>query len=273
VSSAWPLAGLRVGILQARYGQQLAALIEREGALPLLAPCLREARRDDDADLRARLREVEAAPVHVFVFQTGVGTQALFDLAAREALADCLSERVRGSLVVARGPKPQTVLLRLGLRVDRRTAPPHTTRELLGLLDGEELAGRRVAVQHYGTTNQALVDYLAGRGAEVLELSSYRWELPDDVGPVRRLLDELAAGRVAVTAFTSASQVENLFAVAADAGVAAELAGWLNECTVTAAVGPTCAGALEQRGVAVAVVPEHPKMVPLVRAIRDHFSS
>jgi uroporphyrinogen-III synthase len=273
VTPGWPLAGLRVGLLQARYVHELAALIEREGAVPLLAPCMREVRNDGDDGLRARLIEITEAPVDVFVFQTGVGTQALLDLAEGDGLRDGLAERVEGSLVVARGPKPLTVLLRHGFRVDRRTPQPHTTRELIGVLDMEELAGRRVAVQHYGTANQALTDYLRERGAEVVELFSYRWALPDDVGPVHRFLRELAAGRLAVTAFTSASQVENLFIVAADAGVAEELAGWLNQLTVTAAIGPTCAGALEQRGVAVAIQPEHPKMVPLVRAIREHFAA
>jgi uroporphyrinogen-III synthase len=233
---------------------------------------MREVRNEDDAELRCRLEEVAAAPVDLFVFQTGVGTQALFDLAATAGLADALSERISAAMVVARGPKPLTVLLRLGFHVDRRTEEPHTTEELIRLLGGEEVAGRRVAVQHYGTANVALVANLRERGAEVVELFSYRWALPEDVTPIRRLLDELASGRVAVTAFTSASQVENLFTVAADAGLEGELPGWLNGHTVTAAIGPTCAAALEQRGVVVTIRPERPKMVPFVRAIRDHYA-
>lgn len=268
-----PLAGLRVGVLQARHGAELAALIEREGGLPVLAPCLREVRNEDDVELRDRLREAVSVPADAFVFQTGVGTMALFDLAAGAGLGEPLAAAVREALVVARGPKPLAVLLRMGFRVDRRTAEPHTTEELIGLLAAEDLAARRVAVQHYGSANRELVAYLRGRAARVIELFSYRWALPADVGPVVRLLDELGAGRLAVTAFTSASQVENLFTVATDRGVAAELPVWLNERTHTAAIGPTCARALEERGVAVAIRPERPKMVPFVRAIRDHFST
>jgi uroporphyrinogen-III synthase len=148
---------------------------------------------------------------------------------------------------------------------------PHTTRELLWLLEAVDVAGRRVAVQHYGSPNTALVDELRRRGAEVVELFSYRWGLPDDVSPILRFLDELRDHKLAVTAFTSAAQVENLFLVAADAGVDGELAGWLTERTVTAAIGPTCARALAQRGVEAAVQPQSPKMVPFVRAIADHF--
>ena len=102
---------------------------------------------------------------------------------------------------------------------------PHTTDELLWLLEGVELEGRRVAVQHYGSANERLVDHLRARADEVIELFSYRWALPDDVGPIVRFLDELRGGRVAVTAFTSASQVENLFLVAADRGLPANCPG------------------------------------------------
>lgn len=272
MSGPLSLHGLRVGILQTRYAQELAALVERAGGVPILAPCMREVRNEDDEELQTRLREAVSAPAEVFVFQTGVGTQALFDLAGEAGLRERLAETVRGALVVARGPKPLTVLLRLGFRVDRRTSEPHTTEELIWLLEGADLSGRPVAVQHYGSANPALVEFLRDRGAEVMELFSYRWALPADVSPIVRFLEELGAGRIAVTAFTSASQVENLFTVAADLGVAGDLAGWLNRQTITAAIGPTCAHALEQRGVAVVVRPGRPKMVPLVRAIRDHFA-
>lgn len=268
-----PLLGLRVGLLQTRYAAELATLVERIGGVPILAPCLREVRNEDDEELRERLRALVSAPVDVFVFQTGVGTAALFDLAAEAGVGEPLADVVRGALVVARGPKPLTVLLKLGFRVDRRTDVPHTTDELVALLEDLELDGRRVAVQHYGSTNERLVAHLRRRAGEVFELYSYRWALPDDVGPIVRFLDELGGGRVAVTAFTSASQVENLFTVAADRGVEGDLSGWLNQRTITAAIGPTCARALEQRGVAVVIKPERPKMVPFVRAIADHFSS
>ena len=266
------LFGLRIAILQTRYARELAALVEREGGQTLLAPCLREVRKEDDEELRERLRTLVAAPVQVYVFQTGVGTRALFDLAAEAGLDGPLLASVREAFVVARGPKPLTALLELGLRVDSRTQEPHTTEELRWLLDAVELAGRRVAVQHYGSPNQVLVAYLRDREAEVIELSSYRWALPADVGPIVHFLDELSAGRVDVAAFTSASQVENLFTVAADVGRAGELPAWLNERTTVASIGPTCARALEQRGVRIVIRPERPKMVPFVRAIRDHFS-
>lgn len=262
-----PLSGLRVGVLQARHGAELVSLLEREGATCVHAPCLRERRNEDDAELQDRLRELIDAPASLYVFQTGVGTRALFGLASDAGLAEALARAVRAGDVAARGPKPLKTLLELGFRVQRRTREPHTTAQMLEALADVPLAGRRVALQHYGSANRALVASLRSRGAEVVELFSYRWALPDDLRPVTGLLEQLGTGRLAIVAFTSAAQVENLFTVAGEQGVAGDLPRWLNERTATAAVGPACAGALAERGVRTAIQPERPKLVPFVRAI------
>lgn len=266
-----PLAGVRVGILQTRYAAEFARLIERVGGIPVMAPSLREVGTDDQLSLRAALEEVAASPVDVFVFQTGVGTRALLEAAADMGLGEALAERIRGAIVVARGPKPLTALLQRGFPVERRTAPPHTTDQLLELLPSSELRGCRLALQHYGTSNQRLLSHLLEAGTHVIELAAYRWALPEEVSPVLRLLELLAAGQMGVIAFTSAAQVDNLFAIAASEGQADRLPQLLNEQTVVAAIGPTCAQALRRRGVNISIEPENPKMVPFVRAIADYF--
>src|SRR2546423_12128754 len=129
--------------------------------------------------------------------------------------------------MTAVGPRP--------VRAERGRVTQATAEELRPRLEREELAWRRVAVQHHGAANRELVERVRSRGAQVIELFGYRWALPEDVGPVLRLLDELREGRLDVTAFSSASQVENLFTVADDAGCGGALAGWLSRRTVTAA--------------------------------------
>jgi uroporphyrinogen-III synthase len=265
------LRGLRIGLLQARHGDEFAALIARHGAEPVQAPCMREVRNVDDPELRRELVALAADPAGVFVFQTGVGSLALFDAAAEAGVGERFLAGLAPGLVVARGPKPLAVLLRHGVRVDRRTVEPHTTRQVTELLDGEVLDGVRVALQHHGAPNRPLVDYLRGRGADVVELFGYRWALPEDVRPVHRLLEQLSEGHLSVTAFTSASQVENLFAIAAERRGVARMVDDLNARTLVAAIGPTCAEALRERGVRVAITSERPKMVPFVKAIGEHF--
>jgi uroporphyrinogen-III synthase len=72
--------GKRIAILESRLGEQLAQLIARAGAIPLHAPALAEVPDGDPHALQAFLDSCTLRPPQVFVFQTGVGTQALLDM-------------------------------------------------------------------------------------------------------------------------------------------------------------------------------------------------
>jgi uroporphyrinogen-III synthase len=115
-----------------------------------------------------------------------------------------------------------------------------------------------------------LVDFLAARGAKVLEVTTYHWSWPHDLAPVLAFIRDLAHGQIDITAFTSASQVQNLFEIAEEDGSAAQLADWLRDRTVVAAIGPTTTQALAEHGVTARVRPERPKMAPLVRALCEY---
>jgi uroporphyrinogen-III synthase len=266
------LGGRTVALMQTRHAGELAALVERHGGVPFAAPCLREAGVEDTAPLDAALHAVAGAPLDLAVFQTGVGTDRLLSAAAANGLGDAIAARLEAAVVLARGPKPLAVLLRNRVRVDRRTPEPHTTAEVVELLE-DDLDGRRVMLQHYGSPNVDLAALLRARGADLVEISTYQWRLPLDIDPIRRFLVRLEAGELDLTVFTSASQVDNLFHVAELEGVDDRLAGWLGTRTEVAAVGPVCSAALRARDVPVRVEPVRPKMVPLVRALCDHVAA
>jgi len=266
------LDGRTVALMQTRHAEELAALVERHGGVPVAAPCLREAAVEDAAPLDAAIRDVVAAPLDLAVFQTGVGTDRFLTAATTADRIAAVAARLHDAVVLARGPKPLAVLLRNRIRVDRRTSEPHTTAEVVGLVE-EDLRGRRVLLQHYGSPNVELAALLRRRGAELVEISTYHWRLPHDLEPIRRFLVRLEARELDLTVFTSASQVDNLFHVAELEGVDDRLASWLGERTDVAAVGPVCAAALRARAVPVRVEPARPKMVPLVRALCDHVAT
>jgi len=270
------LEGRTIAILQTRHRKVLSHLISRAGGVAILAPCLREVRVEDGEPLRAALERVGAEPLDLAIFQTGVGASALCDRAREMGMAQLLTERLAAATVLARGPKPLSALLKRGVRVDLRTREPHTTDEVLALLGpvlGEEgLDGYSVLLQHYGAPNRILLQYLSARGATVIEAFTYSWALPENLESVFDCLRRLEAGRLDAVAFTSAAQVENLYLIAEQAGVAQELTGWLRDRTEVAAVGPSTAQALADRGLAVTIQPEHPKMVPLVDALSSHFA-
>ncbi|HEX6537894.1 MAG TPA: uroporphyrinogen-III synthase [Candidatus Dormibacteraeota bacterium] len=266
------LHGLTVGVLQARHGRELAALVEKHGGVPVHAPCMREVEPEDRDAVGEAIRRAAGGPLDMAVFLTGCGAAALFAAASDTGAYEPLITRLHSAIVVARGPKPLAVLHRHRLAVDRRTREPHTTEQVVELVGGA-LHDRTVLLQHYGIENIRLRDHLLDAGAHVVEVRPYAWAAPPDLERVHRLLGRLEAGELDITVFTSASQVHTLFQIAEGERRDGELSRWLRERTVVAAVGPVCAAALGDYGVAAQIQPDRPKMVPLVRALCEHASS
>jgi uroporphyrinogen-III synthase len=257
-----------VAILETRTGAHLAELISRRGAIPLLAPALEEVPDVEPQAVLGLLREWRANPFKMAIFQTGVGTRALFlttdSLGATAELLQLLALAV----VVVRGPKPVGELNARGVRIDVRAASPFTTEKVLAAVAGVALEGALVLVQRYGEANRPLCQALAARGATVQELATYRWALPADTGPLEKLLDELASSRVDAMVFTSAVQVQNLYAVAARSGRAGQLANLMKDLVVES-IGPVCSRALIEHGIKPSFEANPPKLGPLVAALDD----
>src|SRR5437762_8550549 len=68
----------KVAILESRLGAQLADLVAQRGGVPFHAPALAELPDLDPGAIGALLRSLEERPAKAAVFQTGVGTKALF---------------------------------------------------------------------------------------------------------------------------------------------------------------------------------------------------
>ncbi len=66
-------------------------------------------------------------------------------------------------------------------------------------------------------------------------------------------------------------QFRHLFSIAQRLELERDLVRALNERVVVAAVGPTCQALLRLYGVDVHVVPDHPKMGPLIVALMRHL--
>jgi uroporphyrinogen-III synthase len=269
---AGALAGLRVVAFESRRASEIEHLLARHGATVISAPALREVPIDENAAALELVRRLEERTLDAVILLTGVGTRALVEAVQ----ASCPTERLVALLgavpIVARGPKPVAALRALGLAATVRAPEPNTWRELLDALDRElPVRGLRVAVQEYGKSNDALLDGLRARGADVLRVPVYRWALPHDVGPLRAAIARLVARDAEVAVFTTAVQLDHLLQVAAamPAGVAA-LEDALRDDVVVAAIGPTAAEALREAGLPADLVPEHPKLGYLVAEIAGH---
>jgi uroporphyrinogen-III synthase len=255
-----------VAILETRTGAHLAEMIARRGDTPLCAPALEEVADIEPQAVMALIRRWQAVPFKLVIFQTGVGTSALFAAADCAGVSADLRDLLAGARVAVRGPKPTGALNARQVRIDIRAESPFTTETVLTALSHEPMTGSGVLVQRYGAANERLCGALRARGAEVEEIATYRWALPADLQPLFALLDALAAGTVDAVVFTSAVQMHNLFAVAEKAGRSSGLAQQLNR-TVIASIGPVCSRALLQYGVSPTFEADPPKLGPLLSAL------
>ncbi len=256
--------GLRVAAFESRRSDDLARLITRWGGIPQLAPALREVPTPTPAtaDFVHRLLVGE---IGVVAFLTGVGFQYLLSAVERQVPAQRYLDALADSVTIARGPKVVQAMRDAGLRPTHMVPPPHTWREVLQTIDQQvPIDNQVVAIQEYGDSNVSLVAGLEARGARVVTVSVYRWELPEDPTPLARVVQALVAGDVAVALFTSAIQVTHLLQVARDLGVEPALrqAMWH---TVVGSIGPATSEMLRRCELPVDVEPAHHQMGHLVR--------
>ena len=121
----------------------------------------------------------------------------------------------------------------------------------------------RVAVQEYGVPNRELIQGLEDRGAAVTPVPVYQWALPEDLGPLRRAIEEIVQERIDVLLVTSATQIHNLMQVAAQNGLEEKVKAGLRRAVI-ASIGPISTEALQVYGISSDFEPAHPKMGQLV---------
>ena len=201
---------------------------------------------------------------HDRVVHDGVAVSLLFETAEQIGRRPDLVAALRRLTTVCRGPKPTAALRGFGVPPTLTARDPFTSAELIDAMSGIELKGRRVILLHYGERSETLAETLLARQAKLEELWLYRWLMPEDTEGLARVVTRIIGGSIDALAITCQIQFRHLYTVAEQLGLAIKLVRALNERVVVAAVGPTCHAILQAYGVEVQVMPDHPKMGPLV---------
>jgi uroporphyrinogen-III synthase len=258
------LQGLRIVSFESRRAREMAELIRRHGAEPIIAPSMREVPLTENRLPLELFRKLEVSQIDLIILLTGVGTRTMVEAVTFHYSKERIAKLLGSVVIVARGPKPVAALKEIGLRPALTAPEPNTWKEVLSVLDANlELKDKRVAIQEYGITNHELLSGLKARGAEIFRVPIYRWALPEDVGPLRAAIDDIKDDRADVVVFTSATQVEHVFEVARRDGVEAELRNAFGRVLVVS-IGPICSEALARVGLATDFEPQHPKMGQLI---------
>jgi uroporphyrinogen-III synthase len=257
-----PFAGLRVVSFESRRAAEMSELIRRQGGEPFVAPSMREAPIENNAEAFQFAERLFRGEFDLVIFLTGVGTRALNKVLASRYPEERFAEALRKISVAARGPKPMAALREMQVPAAVTAPEPNTWRELLAALEGR--TERRIAVQEYGKSNPELLEALRARGAEVTAVRVYQWDLPEDLTPLREAVRRIADGAADVAMFTTSIQIPHLFRVAAEQGFDHALQPAF-ERMVIASIGPSTSETLQEFGLEPDVTPTHPKMGFLVK--------
>jgi len=264
---AGALAGRRIVVPETRELDLFARMLEDHGAQTLRCPLVSIHDVTDAAPVVAWLRRFVDDPPDDLIAMTGEGLERLVGFARRHHIEDTFVAALGRVRKITRGPKPARRLRALGLKPDVAADEP-TTAGVIAALSRENLRGRRVAIQLYpGATGSELRDFLAAAGATADPILCYVYGSQSEDRQVLAMIDEMAAGRVDLIAFTSSPQVRRMIDVAQAHHREADLRQAFARSAI-AAVGPVVARAIEAVGGRVSIAPADSfHLKPMVTAI------
>lgn len=263
--------GLRILSLESRRAKEMETLILRQDGVPFVAPSVKEKALDDSDEAFKFVYRLEAGDFDMVICMTGAGITFLRDAIADKIPADRLGAALRKTTIVSRGPKPVGVLRSLGVPVTLIIPEPNTWKEVVTAV--AERPERRIAIQEYGRPNTELNQALIEMGAEVTTVALYRWDMPEDLGPLREAVRRLVEREVDVVLFTSSIQLDHLLEIAREMGLEDRVRMALTNEVAIASVGPVMTAALEAQGMPPSIVPKHPKMASLVKAAAEESAA
>lgn len=249
-----PLEGRTIALAETRQIDELAQLLESEGATTLRCPLVSILDTPDPAPVLAWLAELCADHFGYVVLMTGEALRRLLHFAESAGQRDACIVALGRTKIITRGPKPGQVLKEIGLAPTRIAQAP-TTDGVIATLRGEPLQGQTIGVTLYGEPNPPLEAYLTSAGALVRTVMPYIYAPAADDDRVADLIAQLERGEVDVLLFTSSAQVDRLYEVAERRGLQVALRKGLARVRI-AAIGPVLAEHLRQRGATVHICPE-----------------
>ncbi|WP_193044864.1 uroporphyrinogen-III synthase [Mycolicibacterium baixiangningiae] len=269
-----PLTGFRVAVTSARRAEELSALLRRRGATVTSAAAIAMVPLPDDDELRAHTHALIDTPPDIVVATTGIGLRGWIAAADGWGVAADLTAALERARIVSRGPKATGALRAAGLP-EEWSPESESSREVLRyLLDGG-IAGKRIAVQLHGATDDwdpfpEFLDELRAAGADVVPIRVYRWRPAPRNGEFDQLVAGIAEEKFDAVSFTSAPAVASVLMRATEMGVADRVLSAMRTTVHAMCVGPVTARPLVRLGVPTSA-PERMRLGALARHITDEL--
>ena len=140
-----PLEGRTVALAEGRQLEELAQMLEKEGATALRCPMVSILDAPDAEPVLAWLRELVDGRFDYVVLMTGEALRRLLGFAERAGLREQVIKSLGQTRTLTRGPKPVRALKEVGLAPFKVAESP-TTDGVIATLRAESLKGRTVGV-------------------------------------------------------------------------------------------------------------------------------
>ena len=262
-----PLTGFSIGITAARRREEFGAALERRGATVMYGPAIQIVQVEDDEALRQVTLACLADPPDVVVATTGIGFRGWVDAADGWGLGEELLACLSRATLLARGPKARGAMRAAGLVGEWSPASESSSEVLERMLD-MDLQGRRVAIQQHGEPVPDVAEALQAAGATVVEIQVYRWQPPQQIGPLEKMCRAVVERNLDAVTFTSAPAAVSYLQTADRLGILDQLLAAHDHDVVTMAVGPVTAAPLDRAGIPV-LQPDRARLGSLVRTVAD----
>ncbi|WP_068620763.1 uroporphyrinogen-III synthase [Paenibacillus tuaregi] len=263
------LEGKRIALTGPRKAQDLSKLVENMGGIPLLRPAQGTVFLDDMNLRNGLVAWVDQRP-DWSVFTTGVGLDALFEMAEDMGIAEAYWDLLRETSIAARGYKTVNNLRKRQLEPLVRD-DDGSTEGLIRAFAGHDLKGRSVMIQLHGDPAPRLVEWLKQQGAKTQQILPYR-HIPPAEEQLDQLLSDLLGGHIDAVTFTSTPQVRFLMEYADKLGKLSELIGVLSGPVVAVAVGKVTAQGLVESGIPRIIAPREERMGSMMVELARYYA-
>lgn len=269
MAKARRLEGKRIALTGPRRAEELSKLVENLGGTPLLRPAQSTVFLNDVA-VREGIMSWISSPPDWSILTTGIGLEALFDMAAEMEVAQSFQDALGQSQLAARGYKTANALKKRDLLPQVRD-DDGSTEGLIRELSAYDLKGKKVMIQLHGDPAPRLIEWLEGQGAEYNTVLPYRHIAPSEES-LQLLLSDIVEGRVDAVSFTSGPQIRFLIEYAAKLGQQERLTEALSGPVIAVAVGKVTAQGLYEAGIPRVIAPMEERMGSMMIELARYYA-
>ncbi|MGC2596814.1 MAG: uroporphyrinogen-III synthase [Nitrososphaeraceae archaeon] len=280
------LKGLTVAVTASRRASELARLIIAFGGQPYFAPTVGINATRDVEEIKKFIDKIFERP-DFLIFMSGPGVYSLMSIAKRLGVGEKLRDALKAVSLIARSAKPQAVLAKYDIHT-KLIPHENTTEGILNLLKVYGIMGKKIGILWHGSYSKCFVDELSRAGAELFELTIYKYSyqldnesatilremgfsyLPPDETKVIKLIEDVNKGIIDVITFTSPPAAKELFIIAEKNNLRQSLKSSLNNFVIVTVVGPSTRKVLEDNAVSTDVMPISYRMGSMIKSLSDY---